>query len=138
MFVCRNLDYILNGELHKRLDEKLTLVRNSGVEVTIELVEPIDDVVIDVKELIKMIEQIINDALVLMKDTDNKKMLFCSFYHDDALWVIIKYNTNETIPVWHINKKLDKILNKHYNINNSITSEKSLITQELIIFKERG
>lgn len=138
MYVCRTLDCIVNGDLHKCLDTKLTFVKSSGVEVEIELTEPIDDTIIATSELIKIIEQIIDDALVLMKETKNKKMLFCSFYHEDALWVIIKYNTDETIPVWQINKKLDKILNKHYNIDSSITSEESLITQVLIIYKERG
>jgi hypothetical protein len=138
MFVCRTLDYIVNEDLHRYLDEKLTHIKSIGVEVEIELTEPIDDIIIDAKELIKMIEQIIDDALVLMKETDNKKMLFCSFYHEYALWVIIKYNATVTTPLRCLNKKLNKILNKYININSNITYEESSLTQELIIYKERG
>jgi ethanolamine utilization cobalamin adenosyltransferase len=138
MFVCRTLDYIVNEDLHKYLDEKLTYIKNKGVEVEIELTEPIDDIIIDTKELINMIEQIIDDALVLMKETDNKKLLFCSFYHEDALWVIIRYNATVTTPLRYLNKKLNKILNKYININSNMTYEESSLTQELIIYKERG
>lgn len=140
MFVCRTLDYIVNGDLRKSLDQKLKYVKTAGVEVEIELTEPIDDIIIDVKELIKMIERIIDDALILMKELDDKKMLFCSFYKDNELWIIIKYNTaaTTTAPLWHMNKKLNKLLNKHHNIISNITNEDSWITQELIIFKQRG
>lgn len=138
MFVCRNLDYIVNGDLHKCLDEKLTYARNTGVEVNIELTEPIDNTIIDTTELNKMINQIIDDALILMKETDNKKIQFCSFYKYDELWIIIKYNATTTISLLNINKELNKLLNKHYNILSNITNDKSWITQELIIYKGRG
>lgn len=135
MFVCRNLDYIVNGELHKSLDEKLTLARNSGVEVTIELVEPIDDIIIGAKDLIKMTERIIDDALVLLEGTENKKMIFCSFYKENDLWIIIKYNATTTRPLVDVNKELNRIINSKYKIISNISSIDSWITQELILFR---
>ena len=138
MIVCRTLDYIVNPELHKFLFTKFDKAKEIGIEIEIELTEPIDNLIIKPKGFLKIMDRLLEDALQSIKESDEKKMLFCMFYKNGDLWCLVRYhfptNDNQHFSLEEYNKKLAESMKGYRTISN-IEYEDSEITQLIIILK---
>jgi hypothetical protein len=138
MVVCRTLDYIVNPNLHKFLLSKFNEAKDIGIEIEIELTEPIDNLIIKPKGFLKIMDRLLEDAFQSIKGSDEKKMLFCMFYKNGDLWCLVKYhfltNDNQYFSLDEYNKKLNETMKGYRTICN-IDYEDSVITQLIIILK---
>jgi hypothetical protein len=90
MVVCRTLDYIVNTDLNRLLFEKFTYAKSIGIEIEIELTEPIGNLIIKPKGFLKIMDRLLEDAFQSIKGSDEKKMLFCMFYKNGDLWCLVR------------------------------------------------
>ncbi len=138
MIVCRTLDYIVNPELHKFLFTKFDKAKEIGIEIEIELTEPIDNLIIKPKGFFKIMDRLLEDAFQSIKGSNEKKMLFCMFYKNGDLWCLVRYhfltNDNQYFSLKEYNKKLDRTMKGYRTISN-IDYEDSVITQLIIMLK---
>ncbi|MGL6220573.1 MAG: hypothetical protein ACRC36_21180 [Lacrimispora sphenoides] len=138
MIVCRTLDYIVNPELHKFLFTKFDKAKEIGIEIEIELTESIDNLIIKPKGFLKIMDRLLEDAFQSIKESDEKKMLFCMFYKNGDLWCLVRYhflaNDNQHFSLEKYNKKLAKTMKGYRTISN-IEYEDSVITQLIIMLK---
>ncbi|WP_092241098.1 hypothetical protein [Lacrimispora sphenoides] len=138
MVVCRTLDYIVNTDLNSLLSEKFNYAKSCGIEIEIELTEPIDNLIIKPKGFFKIMDRLLEDAFQSIKGSDEKKMLFCMFYKNGDLWCLVKYhflaNDNQHFSLEKYNKKLAKTMKGYRTISN-IEYEDSVITRFIIMLK---
>lgn len=138
MVVCRTLDYIVNPDLHKFLLSKFNEAKDIGIEIEIELTEPIDNLIIKPKGFLKIMDRLLEDAFQSIKGSDEKNMLFCMFYKNEDLWCLVRYhfltNDNQCFSLEEYNKKLNEAMKGYRTICN-IDYEDSVITQLIIILK---
>lgn len=138
MIVCRTLDYIVNTDLNSLLSKKFTYAKSIGIEIEIELTEPIDNLVIKPKGFLKIMDRLLEDAFQSIKGSDEKKMLFCMFYKNGDLWCLVKYNfltnNNQYFNLGEYNKKLNETM-KGYSTISNIDYEDSVITRLIIMLK---
>lgn len=129
MFVCRNLDYIVNTDLHLYLFVKLDNARNKGIQIEIELTEPIVYLPVDSVDYIEIVDLILDDVICLLAESKNKKLNFYMFYTEGSLHLVIEYPFNKE----RSSKKLDTVLRHYDNFHFFTAYEKGVITQHLIV-----
>lgn len=129
MRVCRTLDYIVNTDLHLYLFVKFDNARNKGIQVEIELTEPIVYLPVDSVDYIDIVDLILDDVTCLLAESKNKKMNFYMFYTDGELHLVIEYPFGKECS----SKKLDTVLRHYDNFHFFTAHEKGVITQHLIV-----
>lgn len=129
MSVCRNLDYIVNTDLHLCLFVKFDYAKNKGIKINIELTEPIVHLPINCKEYIEIIGILLNNAFEIMAGHIEKELDFCMFYANEELHLVIKYPAFKE----YSGRTLDKKLKKLKNVELYTTDEKTFVRQHLVI-----
>lgn len=129
MGVCRTLDYIVNTDLHLFLFVKFDYARSKGIQIEIELTEPITHLPIDSKEYIEVIDLVLDNAFKMIMESTEKKLNFYMFHIDKELHLVLKCSASKE----YSDRVLEKALKKHKNIYFYTTNEKSLIRQHLIV-----
>jgi len=141
MIVCRTLDYIVNPELHKFLLTKFDKAKEIGIEIEIELTEPIADLIIDFKEFSEIIEAAFNDAFKAIHESIEKKLVFCMFYKNEELHFIIQYraytDSKQIVYEKNLNVCLEKALMKYCDVYCNTEIEEYLVTQQLIVANDK-
>lgn len=138
MLLKRNLDYILNEELHNYLENKFITAKKNGINIEIELTEPIDNLYFNFKDISKILNIAFNDAFKMVADTQCMQLAFCMFYKANELHFIIKYKSNKNVTMSEINNRLIKKLWKYRNIFCNAINEDSFVTQQLILINENN
>lgn len=138
MLLKRNLDYIINDELHNYLEEKFITAQKNGINIEIELTEPIDDIYFHFKDISRILNIALNDAFKVVTESKYLHMAFCMFYKANELHFIIKYKSKQNIAISEVNKRLIKKLCKYRNIYCNAIKEDSYITQQLILINENN
>ncbi|WP_394527207.1 sensor histidine kinase [Lacrimispora sp. JR3] len=145
------LSNIKNTALKSLLSSKFIYSMEIGIKAEIELTEPIDTFHMDILELSRIIGIFFDNAVEAAAETKEKELIFCMFYKDDRLFVIIR---NTALPPDHAISELrshgvsskgenrgvglynvEMILKNYDNAIWNTTYEEPYFTQELILMK---
>lgn len=129
MRVCRTLDYIVNTDLHLYLFVKFENARSEGLQIEIELTEPITRLPIDSKEYLEIVDLILDYAFRSIVESTDKKLKFYMFYTDKELHLVIQYAFYKN----HSNRAEDMLLPNYKNINLYTTEEGDSIIRYLVV-----
>ncbi|WP_303872012.1 hypothetical protein [Acetobacterium wieringae] len=137
MRVVRTLEYIYNKDLNNYLASKFAYASSKGMEVEIELTEPIIDLLIDFKDYKKILDKAFKYAFRTVKKCDEKKLVFCMFYNYGHLYLAIIYpaftKTDRIVFAKDIESKMYRVIKKYENVHQHIVNEKSKITHQIAI-----
>lgn len=137
MKVVRTLEYIYNKDLNNYLDSIFAYASSKGIEVEIELTEPIIELLIEFKEYKKILDKAFECAFTTIKECDEKKLVFCMFYNYGHLYLVIIYpdctTNNKTVSAEDIAKKMYGVVKKHDNVHLHIVNEDSKIIHQITI-----
>lgn len=144
-----SLSYIKDTALKSLLSSKFIYAQETGLNVEIELTEPVDRLFIDSMDLSRILGIFLDNAIEAAVETKEKQIHFCMFYDAQKLWIIIRNSSLPLVPPLGqlINQEVsskgenrglglynaDMILKKYENITWSITFQDSYFTQELIL-----
>lgn len=129
MFVCRNLDYIVNTNLHLYLFVKFDNARCKGIEIEIELTEPITYLPVDSAKYIEIVDLLLDDVICSLAESKNKKMNFYMFYTDGKLHLVIQYPFEEG----RSGKILVAAVKKNKNFQLFTNNKKGITIQHLTV-----
>jgi len=129
MHVCRTLDYIVNTDLHLYFFIKFDEARSKGIQVEIELTEPIMYLPIDSKEYINIVDLVLDDVIEGIAGSSEKKLNFYIFYACGEMHLVIEYSADRKYSC----KVLDKALKKYKNAHLYTTIQGTLMRQHLVV-----
>lgn len=129
MYVCRTLDYIVNTDLHLYFFVKFDDARSKGIQIEIELTEPIMYLPIDSREYIEIVDLILDNAFEVIAGSSEKKLNFYMFYACGEMHLVIEYSVGGK----YSGKVLDGALKKYKNAHLYATHKESLIRQHLVV-----
>lgn len=129
MHICRTLDYIVDTDLHLYLFVKFDNAKSKGIQIEIELTEPITRLPVGSKEYTAIVDLILDNAFGLIADSGDKKLRFYMLYADRELHLVIEYSSGKESS----NKILDTALIKHKKFHLFTTNREGLITQHLVV-----
>lgn len=129
MFVCRTLDYIVNTDLHLYLFEKFDRVRNKGMQIEIELTEPIFYLPVDATKYIEIVDIVVDNAIDSLAESFDKELNFYMFYTEKELHLVLRHSTDKE----RSSKVLSTELRKYKNSYFFSANEKGTTTYHLIV-----
>ncbi len=129
MYVCRTLDYIVNTDLHLYLFVKFDEARSKGVQIDIELTEPIFYLPVNSEQCIEMMDMVLDAAIESLAESTDQKLKFFMFYTCGELHMVIQHSAGKKDS----GKKLDKAFKGYKNAHLYVTREENLIRQHLVV-----
>lgn len=142
---------IKNTAFKSLLSSKFIYMIEIGIKAEIELTEPIEDLVIDCLDLSRIIGIFLDNAIEAAIDTDEKEIIFCMFYKNNQLYIIIQNTTMvPKHPISELNcqgisskgenrgfglHNVSMILSKYDNTILNTSHEEPYFTQELILMQ---
>ncbi|WP_185967455.1 GHKL domain-containing protein [Clostridium sp. HBUAS56010] len=92
------LSKVKNTALKSLLSSKFIYSMETGIKAEIELTEPIEALYMDALDLSRVVGIFLDNAIEAAAETEEKELIFCMFYKDENLHLIIQ---NTTLPPDH-------------------------------------
>lgn len=147
-----SLSNIKDTGLKSLLSSKFIYAMETGLNVEIELTEPIDNLYIDTLDLARILGIFLDNSIEASVETKEKIVRFCMFYGQNKLWIIVQ-NTSLPLlyPLGQLNNQevsskgenrglglynVDMILKKYKNVTWSTSYQDVYFIQELILAED--
>ncbi len=129
MHVCNTLDYIVNTDLHLYLFVKFDDIRSKGIQIEIELTEPIFCLPVDSVKYIEIVDMVLDNATDSLMESSDKKLNLYMFYTEGDLHLVIKYPSAKG----RSHEALDTSIKKNKNFQIFTDNLKGVTIQHLIV-----